>query len=370
MRSSRRARLILTINCGSSSIKYKLFSFPKERVVSKGIIEHIGEGGRNVSNHHEGMERVIDNIKSEGIALEDIFAVGHRVVHGGESFIEPTLITEEVIDKINELFPLAPLHNPVNLEGIIACQSILKDVPQVAVFDTAFHSSIPDYAFMYAIPYEYYKKYGIRRYGFHGTSHRYVSIIAAKKLRKPVSKVNLVTCHLGNGCSITAVKGGRSVDTSMGFTPLEGLIMGTRSGDVDPAVVLFLQEKEGISPKEVDKILNKKSGLKGISGISNDFRELMLARDKGNQHAALAIEMFKYRILKYVGAYSLALGSVDGIVFTGGIGEHVKEIRDFVRKAVKKLFKDVPKVMVIPTDEELMIARHTDALAIKQGGKR
>lgn len=368
-RRQTRTDLVLTINCGSSSIKYKLFSFPEEKVISKGIVEHIGEKGHNISDHHAGMEYVLDRLIEEGVDLKDITAVGHRVVHGGEEFIEPTVITSKVVKKIRSLFSLAPLHNPANLEGIIACQNILKGKLQVAVFDTAFHSTIPDYAFMYALPYEYYKKYGIRRYGFHGTSHRYVSIIASKRLGKAVSRTNLITCHLGNGCSITAVKGGCSVDTSMGFTPLEGLVMGTRCGDIDPALVLFLQEKEGLPPEEIDRVLNKKSGLIGISQLSNDFRELIQARAKGNKLAGLAIEVFKYRILKYVGAYAMVLGRVDAIVFTGGIGENVKEIHDYVGRQAKKVISGQPKIMVIPTDEELMIARHTIKLVKSRRGR-
>ncbi len=351
--------LILTVNCGSSSVKYKLFSFPKERVITKGLIEHIGEDGSSVKNHHQAMEMVLDSILSVGISPDQIRGVGHRVVHGGERFIEPTVITEEVVEQIRALSHLAPLHNPANLEGIIATSKILSSAVQVAVFDTAFHSTLPDYAYIYALPYRYYEEYGVRRYGFHGTSHRYVSIAASEKLKRPLSKLNLITCHLGNGCSVAAIKNGKSVDTSMGMTPLEGLVMGTRSGDIDPALTFFLQEKESLGPKDVDRILNKESGLKGISGVGNDFRDLMKERKKGNYRARLAIEVFKYRLLKYVGAYAMVLGRVDAIVFTGGIGEHVKEVRDYVAKAVRKSLKSRPKILVIPTDEELMIARQT-----------
>ncbi len=350
---------ILTVNCGSSSVKYKLFSFPEEKVITNGLIEQIGEEGSSVKNHHQAIELVIDRILSLGVSLDDIKAVGHRVVHGGEKFVEPTIITDEVIEQIRALFDLAPLHNPANLEGIIATSKVLSSAVQVAVFDTAFHSTLPNYAYIYALPYRYYEKYGVRRYGFHGTSHKYVAITASEKLKKPLSKLNLITCHLGNGCSVTAIKNGVSVDTSMGMTPLEGLVMGTRSGDIDPALIFFLQEKESLCPKDVDKILNKESGLKGISGVSNDFRDLLKAREQGNQRAGLAIEVFKYRLLKYVGAYAMALGRVDAIVFTGGIGEHVKEIRDYVAKAAKKVLKQSPKILVIPTDEELMIARQS-----------
>ncbi len=361
--------LILTINCGSSSIKYKLFSFPSEKVITKGVIEHIGEAGAGVKDHHEGLKKVLDEILGSGISKDEISAIGHRVVHGGEEFIEPVLISAEVVRKIKELSKLAPLHNPANLEGIIACEKILKGVPQVAVFDTAFHSSIPEYAYIYALPYEYYQNYGVRRYGFHGTSHWYVCLSAAKKLKKSPSKVNLITCHLGNGCSVTAIKEGRSVDTSMGFTPLEGLVMGTRCGDIDPALVLYLQGQLKVSADQLGKIMNKESGLKGISGVSNDFRELIEARAKNNKRAALAIEIFKYRLLKYIGAYCLVLGKVDAIVFTGGIGENVKEIRDYVGQRLKRLLKNPPKIMVIPTDEELMIAKRTMKL-LKRISKR
>ena len=366
-RKKKNNRLILTVNCGSSSLKFKVFSFPDEQVRTKGLIEHIGEEGSEVSNHHQALELAFQQMFSAGVDRQDIYAVGHRVVHGGEDFIRPTRIDDQVIAKIRELFKLAPLHNPANLEGIIACKKLLPDVPQVAVFDTAFHSTIPERAYMYAIPFEYYSQYGVRRYGFHGTSHQYVSLKASELLKKPLSRLNLITCHLGNGCSITAVKGGKSVDTSMGFTPLEGLVMGTRSGDIDPALVIFLQRQLSLSPDEVDKVLNKESGLKGLSGVSNDFRDLMQARKKGNKRAGLAIEVFKYRLLKYIGAYALVLGRVDAIVFTGGIGEHVAEVRQFVKRAVKGLFKKEPKILVIPTDEELMIARQVVKVISRRG---
>ncbi len=355
-------RLVLVINSGSSSVKYKLFEFPSQSVLAKGVIERIGEEGSGIADHKEGILAVLSEIEDE---RNEIFAVGHRVVHGGERFREPVLINDNVIDEIRNLSNLAPLHNPANLEGILACKSLLPSVKQVAVFDTAFHSSIPDYAYLYAIPYELYQKMGIRKYGFHGTSHQYVTQKAAEILGKDLSEVNLITCHLGNGCSITAVSSGKSVDTSMGLTPLEGLIMGTRCGDLDPAVVLFLQEKMGLSCNQVNKLLNKESGLKGISGVGNDFRVLMKERDCGNPLARLAIEMFKYRLLKYVGAYAIILGRVDAVVFTGGIGEHVGEVRDFIASAMRQVLREVPPVLVVPTDEELMIAIQTVGLAEK-----
>ena len=357
-----KGEIVLTINCGSSSIKYKIFSFPSERVIDRGIVEHIGEEFSDVKNHHDGIEQVLNHIFKLGIKKEDIFVIGHRVVHGGEKFFKPTVIDSKVTSEIKLLSRLAPLHNPANLEGIRACMKILKGIKQVAVFDTAFHHAMPKYAYMYGLPYDYYRKAKVRKYGFHGTSHSYVAMTAAKKLKKPLKSLRLITCHLGNGCSISAIENGRSIDTSMGFTPLEGLLMGTRSGDLDPAVVLYLMKRYNMSIETMDNVLNKKSGLLGISGVSNDFRELVKAREKGNKRAELAIEMFKYRILKYVGAYAMALGKIDAVVFTGGIGENVKEIRAYVGKKVKSLIGDNVKIMVIPTDEELMIARHSYSL--------
>ncbi len=361
----KKENIVLTINCGSSSIKYKIFSFPSERVIDKGVIEHIGEEHNEVRNHHQGMEMILNHVLELGISKSDISVVGHRVVHGGERFFEPTVIDGAVLAEIKKLIRLAPLHNPANLEGIRACMKILRGVKQVAVFDTAFHHSMPDYAYMYGLPYDYYRKAKVRKYGFHGTSHRYVAMAAAKKIGRPLKALKLITCHLGNGCSISAIENGRSVDTSMGFTPLEGLLMGTRSGDLDPAVIPYLIKRYNMSVETMDNILNKKSGLLGISGISNDFRELVKARSKGNKRAGLAIEVFKYRILKYVGAYAMILGKVDAIVFTGGIGENVKEVRDYVAKKVKSLIGNTVKILVIPTDEELMIARHSFSLMKK-----
>lgn len=343
---------ILVINCGSSSIKYKLYCFPQERPLFKGTIERIGEKGGPVKNHRQGLGLILFKVGRPG-------AIGHRVVHGAEEFKEPMLINEKVIRKIKECSRLAPLHNPANLEGILACSSILRGIKQVAVFDTAFHQSLPSRAFMYGLPYRFYRQDKIRKYGFHGTSHEYVALEAARLLKKDISQVNLITCHLGNGCSIAAIKNGRSIDTSMGFTPLEGLLMGTRCGDIDPAVITHLMQKKKMSAEEVNELLNKESGLKGISGISNDMRKIKKAAKEGNQRAKLAIEIFLYRIQKYIGAYLGILGKVDGVIFTAGIGEHQG---DLVRRIVRGLFTNLkvkPKVMVIPTDEELMIARQT-----------
>ncbi len=341
---------ILVINCGSSSVKYKFYSFPQGILISKGAVERIGERGSPVKNHRQGLRTILN-----GIGRVD--AVGHRVVHGAEEFKEPALISKKVIRKLKECCQLAPLHNPANLEGIIACDSILKDIKQVAVFDTAFHQTLPARAFIYGLPYRFYRRDKIRKYGFHGTSHEYVAREAARKLGKDISKVNLITCHLGNGCSITAIQRGRSIDTSMGFTPLEGLLMGTRCGDIDPAVITYLIRKKRMPAKDVDELLNKESGLRGVSGISNDMRKIEQAADKGNVKAMLAIEIFIYRLRKYIGAYLGILERAEAIVFTAGIGENRREL---VRRICAGLFNNLkvkPKIMVIPTDEELMIAR-------------
>jgi acetate kinase len=366
---------ILVINSGSSSIKYRLFDVRVDSksngshyvLLLKGLIEKIGHTDSPVKNHRDGIQALLNGLVANRAAklsrLNDIFAVGHRVVHGGVAFKKPTLITEEVSVKIRECFGLAPLHNPANFAGIEACKELLPDVKQVAVFDTAFHQSLPEHAYVYGLPYEYLEKYNLRKFGFHGTSHEYVSHEAAKLLKKPLARLKLVTCHLGNGCSITAVKHGKSVDTSMGFTPLEGLVMGTRCGDIDPASVIFLADREKASLEEIDKVLNNKSGLKGISGISNDVREIKKAAKEGNHRAQLALDIFCYRIRKYIGSYIAAMGGVDAIVFTAGIGENETDIRN---KVVKDLFgflnKRKVKVLSVPTNEELMIARQTFGL--------
>jgi acetate kinase len=342
---------LLVINCGSSSIKYKLFDMPGQRLVTKGSIEHIGEKGSSIQDHYTGLKSILRKVDS-------VDAVGHRVVHGAEKFRKPVLIDDPVIRKIRQCCAIAPLHNPANLEGILACKRLLPGIRQVAVFDTAFHQTIPDFAYIYGLPYEYYKRNGIRKYGFHGTSHEFVAHEAARVLKKPLHKLKLITCHLGNGCSITAIDKGRSVDTSMGFTPLEGLVMGTRCGDIDPALVPYIMRKKKLDTVEMDAILNKASGLKGISGLSNDMRVLEAAANKGNKRAKLAIDIFTYRIKKYIGSYMAVMDGCDAIIFTAGIGENQKSIRD---KICSNLFSYArkPKCLVIATNEELMIARQT-----------
>ena len=345
---------ILVINCGSSSIKYKLFDIEKlyqEKVILSGIIEHIGEKGSKVKDHYSGLKKILEKV-------EKVDAVGHRVVHGGEEFRKPVIINNRVIRKIKQCIRFAPLHNPANLSGILAVKKLLPKVMQVAVFDTAFFYSLADYAFIYALPYRFYKKYRIRRYGFHGTSHQYVAEEASRLLKKPLNKLKIITCHLGNGCSITAIKDGKAIDTSMGFTPLEGLVMGTRCGDIDPSIVTYVMQKESLKIEEMEDLLNKESGLKGLSGISNDMRILMAKKDK-NPRANLAIEVFIYRIKKYISAYSGILGGIDAVVFTAGIGQNQPLL---IKKICQGLFshlKRKPKILIIPTNEELMIARQT-----------
>lgn len=340
---------ILVINSGSSSIKYQLIQLPENKVSVKGVIEKIGEEGSSVKDHRSGLELILEKIK-------DFSCVGHRVVHGGEAFREATLIDDKVIAKIKECCQLAPLHNPPNLEGIYACRELLPHIPQVAVFDTAFHQTIPEQAYIYGLPFEFYNDFRIRKYGFHGTSHNYVAIKAAERLKKPLNKLNLITCHLGNGCSITAIKQGKSIDTSMGFTPLEGLLMGTRSGDIDPAIITYLILEKKYSAQDVDNILNKKSGLLGISGVSNDMRKIEDAAARGNKRARLALDIFIYRIRKYVGSYIAVLGKLDALIFTAGIGENQEDVREGVYRGLFTNFKIKPKVLVIATNEELMIA--------------
>ncbi|RKY31411.1 MAG: acetate kinase [Candidatus Omnitrophota bacterium] len=346
---------ILVINSGSSSIKYKLYDMPGEKEISKGAIEHINEPGSKVKNHYAGLKIILQKIKNVDL-------VGHRVVHGAQNFKRPVRINNTVINIIKNSVDIAPLHNPANLSGILACRRLLPGVKQVAVFDTAFHQSLPEYAYIYGLPYEYYKKYGIRKYGFHGTSHEYVAFEAARRLKKPIGKLKIITCHLGNGCSITAVNQGKSIDTSMGFTPLEGLVMGTRSGDIDPALVTYIMRKKKLNISSIDDILNKESGLKGISGISNDMRVLK-KRSQGMRLAKLAIDIFVYRIKKYIGAYIAVLGGIDALVFTAGIGENQEFIRRKVCSGIGKFLKKKPRILVIPTNEELMIARQAYKLA-------
>ncbi|RKY74979.1 MAG: acetate kinase [Candidatus Latescibacterota bacterium] len=399
---------ILVLNCGSSSIKYKLFDMPDGGELAGGLLERIGEetsllshraGGRKVrvegkvADHREGLKWVVEALLHPEHGTiggpSEIDAVGHRVVHGGERFTGSVLITPEVLDAVREFISLAPLHNPPNLMGIEAARELLPDVPQVAVFDTAFHGTMPRYAYLYAIPYEYYENYHIRRYGFHGTSHRYVTLRAAQILGRPSEELKLITCHLGNGCSMAAVKGGRSVDTSMGFTPLEGLVMGTRSGDVDPAVIPFLARAEGMSADEVEEVLNKRSGLLGLSGVSNDMREVERASEAGDERAKVALEVFAYRVKKYIGAYVAVLGGLDALVFTAGIGENSYKMREMIceglevfgialdhernRRTVGRKEGDISRegspvrVLVVPTDEELLIAKDTFEIVRQEG---
>lgn len=350
---------ILVINGGSSSIKYKFFDMPQESLISKGLIEHIGEEGSRIKNHRAGLKIILEKINCVSL-------VGHRVVHGGEEFRKPVIIDNAVIRKIRQCGSLAPLHNPANLTGILACKKLLPGVKQVAVFDTAFHQTLPSYAYIYGLPYSYYQRFGIRKYGFHGTSHEYVAFEAARILKKPISRMKIITCHLGNGCSISAVNKGRCVDTSMGFTPLEGLIMGTRCGDIDPALVTYIMRKEKLDACQVDDVLNKASGLKGISGISNDMRVLEAKARNGNARAKLAISVFIYRIKKYIGAYTAVMDGCDALVFTAGIGENQKGIRERICKGIFSYSKMKPRILVIPTDEELMIARKALRAIIKE----
>jgi acetate kinase len=340
---------ILVINSGSSSIKYKLFVLPEKAVITKGVIEHIGEKGFLVRDHYTGLKIVLEKVRG-------VQAIGHRVVHGGEKFKEPVVIDAAVIRKIRQCSVIAPLHNPANLAGILACRKLLPAVAQVAVFDTAFHQSIPAFAYLYGLPYKFYAKLGVRKYGFHGTSHQYVANEAARILKRPLAKLKLITCHLGNGCSITAVDKGRSVDTSMGFTPLEGLVMGTRCGDIDPALVTYLMRRQKLAISEMEELLNKGSGLRGISGISNDMRVLQ-RRSVSAKRAKLAIEVFVYRIRKYIGAYTALMQGCDALVFTAGIGENQSRIRERICRGIFAHLKQQPQVLVIPTDEELMIAQ-------------
>ena len=393
---------ILVINCGSSSLKYQLIDMDKKEVLAKGLAERIGiEGGRvkyeaagkdeivieeMLDDHKAALKIVLDSLKHEEYgavkSLDEIDAVGHRVVHGGEAFAESVIIDEKVMQAINDNVEIAPLHNPPNIIGIEACKEIMGDVPMVAVFDTAFHQSIPELNYIYALPYEYYENYKVRRYGFHGTSHQYITERAADMLGKDLNEVNLITCHLGNGSSISAVKGGKCYDTSMGFTPLEGLAMGTRSGDLDPAIIPFIMDKEGLSTEEMSNVLNKKSGVLGVSGVSSDFRDLEEAAEKGNDRAQLALDIFESRVRKYIGAYLTEMDHCDGIIFTAGVGENSITTRERVVDGLKSLGVEIDKdkndmrgkeavvstdassipVLVIPTNEELKIAMETAKL--------
>lgn len=383
--------LILVINCGSSSAKYQLLDVCHHKTLARGVVERIGSSGANLRHHVGG--KVVDKKvncpdhyfaistivrmltdKRHGVikSPSEIMGIGHRVVHGGEEFRRSTLITPEVKRSIEKYSELAPLHNPPALLGIKACSMILKGIPQVAVFDTSFHQTMPPKAFLYGLPYKFYKKYGIRKYGFHGTSHRFVAEKAVSLLKRPARGLKLVTCHLGNGCSMAAVKSGISIDTTMGFTPLEGLLMGTRCGDMDPAVVFYLMDKELLSPEHISNILNKESGFLGISGVSNDMRDLLKAakgKGKDASRARLAIEIFIYRIEKYIGAYQAAMGGLDAVIFTAGIGEHSPWLIKRIKNDMKDIVPKKTKFMVIPTNEELLIARDTYQL-IKEKGTR
>ena len=392
---------ILVINCGSSSLKYQLINAATEDVLAKGLCERIGIDGiltyqpadgekekteKAMPTHTEAIKYVIEALTNEktGVikSLDEVGAVGHRIVHGGEKFTTSTLLTEETIKGIEECSDLAPLHNPANLIGIRACQELMPNVPMVGVFDTAFHQTMPKTAYLYGLPYEYYEKYKVRRYGFHGTSHSFVSKRTAELIGKPYNDCKIIVCHLGNGASLSAVKNGESVDTSMGLTPLEGLVMGTRSGDIDPAIIEFVAKKENKTIDEMMTILNKKSGLLGISCLSRDGRDLEQAAEKGDDKAQAALDIFAYRVIKYIGAYAAAMNGVDAIAFTAGIGENDANCRKNVCKNLSYLGVAIDeelnncrgvereistpdskvRVFVVPTNEELAIARETMAL--------
>ncbi|MCP4650748.1 MAG: acetate kinase [PVC group bacterium] len=375
---------ILTINCGSSSIKYQLFCMENKCSLVNGMVEKIGTASAYIVHHKDKqtykakikectyftavnkiVELLIDSQWGVVGSKNEIAAIGHRVVHGGEEFTSSVFIDSHVMKRIKFYARLAPLHNPPAYNGIRAALKIFPKVKQVAVFDTAFHQTMPQEAFMYGLPFEFYKKYHVRRYGFHGTSHRYVATAAARELKKPLNKLKIITCHLGNGCSIAAVKNGKSIDTSMGFTPLEGLIMGTRCGDIDPDLVGYIMEKENISAEKVSALMNRKSGLLGLSGISNDMRDLLQSAKKGDKRAKLAIDVFVYRIKKYIGSYLAVMNGADAIVFTAGIGEHVVSIKDKIKKDLSNLLGKV-KILTIHTDEERLIAYDTYNLIKKK----
>jgi acetate kinase len=404
MANGQPAQNVLVINCGSSSLKYQLLDMSDETLRAKGLVERIGiDPGRHtfqrpgssdvveelpIPDHAVAIEIVLKTLAhpEHGVisSMAEVAAVGHRVVHAGEKFSGSVLITEDVLDALRECVSLAPLHNPANITGIEAAQAVMPDVPMVGVFDTAFHQTMPDRAYIYPIPYRLYEENKIRRYGFHGTSHRYVTQRASQILERDVADLNLITCHLGNGASMSAVLGGRSIDTSMGLTPLEGLMMGTRSGDIDPALVGFLSRTLEISLAEVEKMLNKESGLLGISGISSDLRDVEREYANGNDRARLALEVYAYHIRKYIGSYAVALGRVDAIIFTAGVGEHASLIREWACQGLEAVgaildpFKNATRhdeaiiskmssrvrIMIIPTNEELMIARDTRDLVL------
>lgn len=395
---------VLVINCGSSSLKYQLLDMTDERLVAKGLVERIGmddgihtyarPGHQDIketlpiADHARAIELLLAALidVEHGVlkSMAEVHAVGHRVVHAGEKYSGSLPITRDVIDALKECVPLAPLHNPANITGIEAAQKVMPQVPMVGVFDTAFHQTMPDRAYIYPIPFELYEKYGIRRYGFHGTSHRFVTLRAAQILERTPQELNLITCHLGNGASMAAVQGGRSIDTSMGLTPLEGLMMGTRSGDIDPAIVGYLSRRLDKGLSEIEQMLNKESGLLGISGISSDLRDVEREYANGNDRARLALEVYGYHIRKYIGSYAVALGRVDAIIFTAGVGEHASLVREWACQGLEAIgaildpFKNATrhdeaiiskmssrvKIMIVPTNEELMIARDTKELVL------
>ncbi|WP_417899325.1 acetate kinase [Bacillus haimaensis] len=392
---------VIAINAGSSSLKFQLFEMPSENVITKGLVERIGlnDAVFTISVNGEKVTEITD-IPEHGVAVkillsklidlgiiqsfDEITGIGHRVVHGGEKFNDSVLISDEVLGQLEELSELAPLHNPANIVGIKAFKEILPNVPAVAVFDTAFHQTMPEKSFLYSLPYEYYEDYGVRKYGFHGTSHKYVSERAAELLGRPVEQLRLISCHLGNGASIAAIEGGKSIDTSMGFTPLAGVAMGTRSGNIDPALIPFIMEKTGKTADEVLDVLNKRSGILGVSGFSSDLRDIESSAQEGNERAELALEVFASRIHKYIGSYAARMFGVDAIIFTAGIGENSDVIRARVLQGLefmgvywdpalnkvrgKEAFINYPhspvKVMVIPTNEEVMIARDVVKIAL------
>ena len=391
---------IIAINAGSSSLKFQLFEMPSEEVITKGLIERIGlndsifnitVNGQKIQeiteipDHEVAVKMLLDKLTTSGIikSLNEIEGIGHRVVHGGETFNDSALINDEVLAKIDQLSELAPLHNPANLTGIKAFQRVLPNVPAIAVFDTAFHQTMPESSFLYSLPYEYYTEYGIRKYGFHGTSHKYVSQRAAELLGRPIEQLRLISCHLGNGASIAAIEGGKSIDTSMGFTPLAGVTMGTRSGNIDPALIPYIMEKTGKTADEVLDVLNKKSGMLAVSGFSSDLRDIIEEEKSGNERARLALDVFANRIHKYLGSYAARMYGVDAIIFTAGIGENSEPIRERILKGLEfmgvywdpalnkvhgeEAFINYPhspvKVMIIPTNEEVMIARDVVRLA-------
>ncbi|MGN8645800.1 acetate kinase [Gracilibacillus sp. HCP3S3_G5_1] len=389
-------RKILAVNAGSSSLKFQLIEMPEEKVLSKGLIERIGiadsvfsiefedkesEEILEIPDHAVAVKLLLDKLTSFGVikSLDEIDGIGHRVVHGGEKFNDSVVITDNVIEDIEEVSELAPLHNPANLTGIRAFREVLPDVPAVAVFDTAFHQTMPEQSYLYSLPYEYYQKYGIRKYGFHGTSHKYVSERAAELMGVPLEQLRLLSCHLGNGASIAAIENGKSIDTSMGFTPLAGVTMGTRSGNIDPALIPYIMEKTGQSASEVMNVLNKKSGMLALSGFSSDLRDIQEKAEQGDDRAELALRVFAERIHKYIGSYAARMHGVDAIIFTAGVGENSITIRERVLKGLefmgvywdpslnnirgKETFVNYPhspvKVIIIPTNEEVMIARDT-----------